>query len=252
MKFAQLFTLAGLVIATSGYSSATTLSYYGYDPLQSASIWMDVTYLAGDLMLNGQTASSQTKTTEQLTVGVMSVGFDGSLQLRDAFCVDRFAYIGTGDYNVNLAAPNTVTNGERAAWMLHDVLPQINAAPNVIDQQQMAAALQLAIWDVVHDGGDGFSLGRIQMSSALGQPTDPIILSLAQSFVTQSTGHAYSERLRRQQRQHGCRHPALDGRWQRCSGTLHVGTRALRPRLHGLPPRQARLTFSTFVLISTP
>lgn len=195
MNRAQLFTLAGLVILSSGSASATSIDFQGLDPARSASVWMDFTYLPGDTMLDGQTATGQTQVTEQISVGVLNLSFDGSLQLQDAFCLDRFNYISNGSYDVNLSAPNTVSNGERAAWMLHDVLPLINAAPGVAEQQNLAAALQLAIWDVVHDNGDGFALGRIQMSSDPAHVTDPIIMNLAQSFITASVGNSYIHSL---------------------------------------------------------
>ena len=191
MKRTQLFTLAGLMMASSGYASATTMTFQGLDAARSASVWMNFTYLTGDYMLNGQTATQTTQATEQLGIGVLNVSFDGSLQLQDAFCVDRFRYISNGNYNVNLSATNTVGQGARAAWMLHDILPQINAAVAGATQRNMAAALQMAIWDVVTDNGDGFSAGRIRMSSNANHVTDPIILSLAQSFLAQSSGKAY-------------------------------------------------------------
>ena len=195
MKRTRLFTLAGLMIVSSGFASATTISFQGLDAARSAQVWMNFTYLAGDLMLNGNTASSTTSVNEQIGVGVLNVAFDGSLQLQDAFCVDRFRYISNGNYTVNVAAPSTVTNGSRAAWLLHDILPQINAAPVGTQQRILAAALQMAIWDIIQDGGDGFTAGRIRRSTSNAHPTDSVILSLANTFITQSNGHAYTNAL---------------------------------------------------------
>ena len=189
MKRAQLFTLAGLLL-TSGLASATTIEYEGMDASRSASVWMSFTYMPGDTMLNGRTATSTTKKNEEVTVGVMSVSFDGGLTLQDAFCVDRFAYISEGSYQVNLTSPSTVANGDRAAWLLHDILPQINAATGAT-QDNLAAALQIAIWDIVHDGGDGFTAGRIQQSSSYRNPTHSIILNLANTMVSSSQGQSY-------------------------------------------------------------
>lgn len=195
MKRAQLFTLAGLMILAGGSASATTINFQGTDPARSASVWMTVTYEAGEMMTNGQVVATETQATEQVNIGVMNLSFDGSLQLQDAFCVDRFTYISKGNYDVNLSDPASVNNGDRAAWMLHSVLPLINAAAAGTEQRNLAAALQMAIWDVVHDNADGFSAGRIQMSVSQATPTDPIILSLAQSFVAQSAGQSYSQAL---------------------------------------------------------
>ena len=195
MKRNQLFTLAGLMMVSSGFASATTISFQGLDAARSAQVWMNFTYLAGDVMLNGNTASSTTSVNEQIGVGVLNVAFDGSLQLQDAFCVDRFRYISNGNYTVNLSAPSTITNGNRAAWLLHDILPQINAAPVGTQQRNLAAALQMAIWDIIQDGGDGFTAGRIRRSTSSSNPTNSIILSLANSFITQSNGQSYTNAL---------------------------------------------------------
>ena len=197
MKRTQLFTLASLMIASSGLASATTITFQGLDAARSAQVWMNFTYLAGDLMLNGNTASSTTSVNEQIGVGVLNIAFDGSLQLQDAFCVDRFRYISNGNYTVNVSAPSTVTNGARAAWLLHDILPQINAAPVGTQQRNLAAALQMAIWDIIQDGGDGFTAGRIRQSTSTNalRVTDPIILSLANTFITRSNGQAYTNAL---------------------------------------------------------
>ncbi len=190
MKRTQLFTLAGLMIASSGYASATTISFQGLDAALSTSVWLDFTYMAGDTMLNGNTANRQRTVTESIGVGALDISVDGSLQLQDAFCVDPFRYISNGNYTVNLAGPSAVTNGSRAAWMVHDILPQISASTNANLARNMAAALQLAIWDVVTDNGDGFGRGRIQASSNTSKPTDAAILSLANSFISQSVGQS--------------------------------------------------------------
>ena len=195
MKRTQLFTLASLMIASSGLASATTITFQGLDAARSAEVWMRFTYLAGDLMLNGNTASSTTSVNERIGIGVLNVSFDGSLQLQDAFCVDRFRYISNGNYTVDLSSPSTIVNGTRAAWLLHDILPQINAAPAGTQQRNLAAALQMAIWDIIQDGGDGFTAGRIRRSTSSSNPTDSIILSLANSFITQSNGQSYTNAL---------------------------------------------------------
>jgi hypothetical protein len=53
---------------------------------------------------------------------------------------------------------------------------------------QVAAAMQLAIWDLVNDGGDGLAAGRIQLSTAPGQLTDPGVATLARQYLNQSAG----------------------------------------------------------------
>ena len=72
--------------------------------------------------------------------------------------------------------------------MLRNTLPAINAQLDASLKQKQGAALQLAIWDVVHDGGDGFAAGRIRQSADALNPTDSIVLSLANSFLSASLG----------------------------------------------------------------
>ena len=38
---------------------------------------------------------------------------------------------------------------------------------------QQGAGIQLAIWDIVEDGGDGFSAGSVQAVTDTGNPEDP-------------------------------------------------------------------------------
>ena len=70
-------------------------------------------------------------------------------------------------------------NGAQAGWLMQTFLPVTNTA---ID----GAALQLAIWDVIHDGGDGFDAGRIRSSSY----TDADVLALARERVAESHGQS--------------------------------------------------------------
>ena len=99
---------------------------------------------------------------------------------RIAFCVDYFTdiYIGT-HYNTDIEFTNNIPNGGRAAWLVNNIFPTITTPAQ-------GAGLQFAIWDVIHDGGDGFSSGLIQ--AAVINPTDPAIISAANSFLALSVG----------------------------------------------------------------
>ena len=52
---------------------------------------------------------------------------------------------------------------------------------NTITSNQEAVALQLAIWDAIYDGGDGFSTGKFQSTSATGDA-----LTLATQYLNSS------------------------------------------------------------------
>ena len=68
--------------------------------------------------------------------------------------------------------------------VLRNTLPTINATL----RRQQGAALQLAIWDIVHDNGDGFNAGRIRQSGDALNPTDAIVLAQANNFLASSLG----------------------------------------------------------------
>jgi hypothetical protein len=73
-----------------------------------------------------------------------------------AFCVDLFTNIGLENYNALYGSPTDFTNGLRAAWIVENY----SAA---VDTNAEASALQLALWDVVHDNGDGLAAGTVQL-----------------------------------------------------------------------------------------
>lgn len=102
--------------------------------------------------------------------------------------MDYFFPISYGNHDVNLFGQNSINNGGRIDWMLRNTLPAINAQFDASLTQKQGAALQLAIWDVVHDGGDGFAAGRIRQSADALNSTDSIVLSLANSFLSASLG----------------------------------------------------------------
>jgi len=53
-----------------------------------------------------------------------------------------------------------------------------------VSSSAQGEGIQLAIWDIVHDGGDGFSAGRVQAAGA----TDPAVLAWAQRYEALSLG----------------------------------------------------------------
>lgn len=87
--------------------------------------------------------------------GVINATYEGSAL--PFFCVDLFTGISYGDYSSTPVFPRPWHNEDRAAWLYLHALPTVTTAVQ-------GQALQLAIWDIVHDNGDGFTLGRIQQS----------------------------------------------------------------------------------------
>jgi hypothetical protein len=113
-------------------------------------------------------------------LGIIRVSVDGS-PVRNAFCVDLFGNISIDTYNTSMAMPTGFQR--RVGWLLQNVLPSLSGTTQW-------AGLQLAIWDIVHDGGDGFSAGRVR--SATSHTTMAAVLSNAQNYLTLSAGQSYN------------------------------------------------------------
>lgn len=101
---------------------------------------------------------------------------DGSSFL--AYCVDLFTTIGFDTYQSSTGSPDGYVNGGRAAWLL------VNYG-GLVRSNESAAALQLALWDVVHDGGDGLGAGVIRLGTS-----ETILGTEADSLVASSLGRS--------------------------------------------------------------
>ena len=88
--------------------------------------------------------------------GLINGTYDGTPL--DFLCVDLFTGISYGDYSSSTVFPRGWRNEDLAAWLFLDALPNVTTTT-------LGQALQLAIWDIVHDGGDGLGYGRIQASA---------------------------------------------------------------------------------------
>jgi hypothetical protein len=110
--------------------------------------------------------------------------------------VDLFndIYIGL-PYNTVVMEPDEVPghNLNWASWLIDNaVLPAQSNFASALPQQDwvttpaQGAGIQLAIWDIVHDDGDGFFAGRVQASSQ----TDPTVLYWANLYETISRGES--------------------------------------------------------------
>ena len=95
----------------------------------------------------------------------------------DAYCVDLDHWGNLpGAYQVNTSPIHHIQYGERAAYLY-------NSFSGGVDSKVKGAALQMAIWDVVTDNGDGFDGGKFQ-----GRNMSSEIKNLANSYLSQSAG----------------------------------------------------------------
>lgn len=87
--------------------------------------------------------------------GEQRVSIDGGTQF-DAYCVDLDNHNTVpSTYTVTPTPTTALSNGGKAAWLYNFYGAGINS-------NTKGAALQIAIWDVVYDGGNGFATGSIK------------------------------------------------------------------------------------------
>jgi len=122
--------------------------------------------------------------TDAYFAGVIQIAVADATSIvnRDALCVDLFTDIYVGvTYNTYVYRPDEIPgkNLLRVSWLVDNGLPVTPAqqASSVLPSVDWVASvaqgigIQLAVWDIVHDGGDGLLLGRVQ-SSANADQTD--------------------------------------------------------------------------------
>jgi hypothetical protein len=126
---------------------AATLFYQDYDAGRSASVSYNLTI-------------NNVQTEQNATLGVMLIQVNGGVW-QDAFCGDAFAGIANNTTYDATASDMVAMPYTRVAWLMANALPAIVSGAQGGIQ---AAALQLAIWDILHDGGDGLSAGSVQQS----------------------------------------------------------------------------------------
>jgi len=178
--------LISLLIFAGLAPAATLLVPTGVDWSRGSSLWIDENGTPQDAYFAG--------------VVLISLTQDGQTYNRDTLCVDLFTdiYIG-GTYTTNVVTPDNLPGAvglNRASWLLDNALlptqgPVYSSALPTSDWVTSAAqgaGLQLAIWDITTDGGDGFSSGRVQASTAAGQLTDPTVLAWALMYESLSAG----------------------------------------------------------------
>ena len=117
-------------------------------------------------------------TVHNANAGISRILVDGTT-LIDSLCVNLFTGITVNQtYSaMSIGAATYDGDGAAAAWLMRTFLPVVNAAAGATRQIE-GAALQLLIWDTIHDSGDGFNTGRIQATSH----TNSAVLAVANQW----------------------------------------------------------------------
>ena len=129
----------------------------------------------------------------------LDLNANGTDYYRDTLCVDLYTNIFVGQtYGTGVVTPDSLPghNLNRVSWLVDNaLLPMQNLSflsaldkPGWVASPAQGAGIQLAIWDIVVDGGDGFSAGQVKASSDTTNPTDPDVLKWANFYEDQSAG----------------------------------------------------------------
>jgi hypothetical protein len=124
-------------------------------------------------------AGGITITSNNVTSSVLCVDLFTVVRANDTFAVDYLQpqYLDPADAMTGLrAAYLMVTQYGRIDSLVSSLRPSISLA-------EASAGLQLAIWDIVHDGGDGLAAGRVRTSSVSGSSTPTAVRVAANAYI---------------------------------------------------------------------
>ena len=162
---------------TAGLGSSTTIIVNSVDNAlgYQQSVWIDE---------NGTP-------TQLYWIGGIDITVAG--HARVAWCVQLFVDIGLSTYNTVVDWADTA-NLDRVGWLVNYVVPGIQAMPNGSAKQTAGAAMQLAIWDIIEDNGDGLTAGhgKVTVSTDSSHPTTASVVTQAQAYEAQSAGQSYA------------------------------------------------------------
>lgn len=104
--------------------------------------------------------------------GVLQVNFDSQPAngYFDTLCVDLFHNISLHRaYTVTQQSVDTIANGGRVSWLYTNQVGlgsmQAVAQSLTMSTNEVGMALQLAMWDIIHDNGDGLSAGLVRATT---------------------------------------------------------------------------------------
>jgi hypothetical protein len=142
--------LAGFFVASMTTANAASIFVNGFVSSKSLNVGIDFMGNSG-----------------VVTAGAISTTINGGSPF-EAYCVELQNSLTIGSaYLANLVSSNGLSNGTRVAHLYNTFAPTIvlgGTYSTATEVQRGGAALQLAIWDVLYDNGDGLSAGTFKSS----------------------------------------------------------------------------------------
>jgi hypothetical protein len=173
-----------MLLAGCGSVWADLIDATTTDPARSMTIWM-----------------SENGTASQGLAGVILIDLITATTTyhRDTLCVDLFKNIYLGQqYNTTVMTPNEATllygkqNLGLVSWLIDNALVPgqgsfTSVLPSVdwVTTPSQGAGIQLAIWDLVEDLGDGLTSGKVQLVPGA---TDPDVVKWAETYECLALG----------------------------------------------------------------
>jgi len=177
--------LAVALLAFAAFASADSfIDAYNIDSSRGGFMWIDE---------NGVPTN--------VYAGVIDIALteNGQTYNRDTLCVDLFTDIDQYvTYGTQVLDPSMVPgrNLGQVAWLIDNALmPAQNqnyssVLPSIdwVTSPAQGEGIQLAIWDITNDGGNGLSTGGVQASSDPNNPTPSNVLYWANQYESLSAG----------------------------------------------------------------
>src|ERR1035438_3241436 len=106
---------------------------------------------------------------------------------RLVYCVELETEITVPGYYTTTMDFSDTPSLQRVGYLMENYWPSSSGYTDVALQQH-GAAFQLAIWDILTDGGNGFGEGTVSQSTDTAHLTDPTVLADAVEYETLSFG----------------------------------------------------------------
>lgn len=114
--------------------------------------------LGADTARGGTINITQNGVATNVYAGVILGRYNGGPTIA-FYCADLFTPIGVDTYNSRTVFPRAARHEDRAAWLYANRAAAVNSVT-------LGEAMQMAIWDIIHDNGDGPNAGSVRRSGS--------------------------------------------------------------------------------------